>query len=119
VVRVTGGRSTVRLVTDPSFRFGVQLARLGDRGIAQGSGREGTLEVNEGIDKDTNVRRGDAVVTAAALEDRSIPPAIPVGRVERVGETDDRTERTLVIEPLADLRSLSFVSVLLCDDDCS
>ena len=119
VVRVTGGRSTVRLITDPSFRFGVQLARLGDRGIAQGSGREARLEVNEGIDEDTPVRRGDPVVTAAALEDRSIPPVIPVGRVERVGVTDDRTEQTLVIEPVADLRALSFVSVLLCDDDCS
>lgn len=119
VVRVTGGRSTVRLITDPSFRFGVQLARLGDRGIAQGSGREARLEVNEGIDEDTPVRRGDAVVTAAALEDRSIPPAVPVGRVERVGVTDDRTEQTLVIEPVADLRALSFVSVLMCDDDCS
>jgi rod shape-determining protein MreC len=119
VVRVTGGRSVVRLVTDPSFRFGVQLARLGYRGIAQGSGEDGTLEVKEGIDKDTAVRRGDEVVTAAALEDRTIPPGIPVGRVDRVGETDDRTEQTLVIEPYADLRSLSFVSVLLCDDDCS
>ena len=50
------------------------------------------------------------MVTAAALEDRSIPPAIPVGRVERVGVTDDRTEQTLVIEPVADLRSLSYVT---------
>ena len=119
VVGVTGGRSTVRLITDPSFRFGVQLARLGDRGIAQGSGREGTLEVTTGIDDGTPVRRGDSVVTTAALEDSTIPPSIPVGRVERVGVTDDRTESTLVIEPVADLRALSFVTVLLCDNDCS
>jgi rod shape-determining protein MreC len=119
VVRVTGGRSTVRLITDPSFRFGIQLAEQGDRGIAQGSGREGTLEVTEGIDVDTQVRRGDGVVTTSGLQDAALPPAIPVGRVERVGLTDDRTERTLVIEPVADLRALTFVAVLLCDDDCS
>src|SRR3954469_2625887 len=46
VVRVTGGRSTVRLITDPSFRFGIQLAKNGERGIAQGTGRDGTLEVD-------------------------------------------------------------------------
>ena len=119
VVRVTGGRSTVRLITDPSFEFGVQLARLGDRGIARGSGRDGKLEVDEGIDDDTPVQRGDSVVTTAALDDKSIPPSIPVGKVERVGVTDDRTEKTLVIEPVADLRSLSYVTVLVCDDDCS
>jgi rod shape-determining protein MreC len=119
VVRVTGGRSTVRLVTDPSFEFGVQLAESGDRGIARGSGRDGKLEVNEGIDEDTAVQRGHSVVTTAALDDKSIPPSIPVGRVERVGVTDDGTEKTLVIEPVADLRSLSYVTVLVCDDDCS
>jgi len=119
VVRVTGGRSTVRLITDPSFRFGIQLAKLGDRGIAQGSGREGSLEVKEGIDKNTPVRRGNSVVTASGLEGAAIPPSLPVGRVERVGVTDDRTEKTLVIEPAADLRALTYVTVLLCDDDCS
>jgi rod shape-determining protein MreC len=118
VVRVTGGRSTVRLITDPSFEFGIQLSELGDRGIAQGSGRAGTLEVNRGIEKDTRVRRGDSVVTTSGLQDAALPPAIPVGRVERVGLTDDRSEQTLVIDPIADLRALTYVTVLLCDDDC-
>jgi rod shape-determining protein MreC len=120
VVRVTGGRSTVRLITDPSFRFGIQLADLGDRGIAHGTGREGTLEVEQGIDPETPVRRGDRIVTASGdFEGAAIPPRLPVGRVDRVGFTDDRTEKTLVIEPAADLHALSFVTVLLCDDDCS
>ena len=91
----------------------MQLAELGDRGIAQGSGRDGRLEVNEGIDEDTPVRRGDGVVTASGARGPVHPADVPVGRVERVGVTDDRTEQTLVIEPVADLRALSFVSVLL------
>jgi rod shape-determining protein MreC len=120
VVRVTGGRSTVQLITDPSFRFGIQLATNGERGIAQGTGRAGTLQVQDGIDKDTPVRRGDRVVTASGgLDGAAIPPSLPVGRVDRVGFTDDRTEKTLVIEPAADLHALTYVTVLLCDDDCS
>ena len=65
------------------------------------------------------MRRGDSVVTTSGLQDSAIPPSIPVGRVERVGVTDDRAEQTLVIDPAADLGSLTFVAVLLCDDDCS
>jgi rod shape-determining protein MreC len=119
IVRVTGGRSTVRLITDPSSEIAIQLAEQGDRGIAQGSGRGGTLEVQRGIDDQTSVRRGDSVVTTSGALGATLPPSIPVGRVERVGTTDDRTEKTLVIDPVADLRALTFVSVLLCDDDCA
>jgi rod shape-determining protein MreC len=120
VVRVTGGRSTVQLITDPDFRFGIQLAENGERGIAQGTGREGTLQVQDGIDKDTPVQRGDRVVTASGgLDGAAIPPSLAVGRVDRVGFTDDRTEKTLVIDPAADLHALTYVTVLLCDDDCS
>jgi rod shape-determining protein MreC len=119
VVRVTGGRSTIRLITDPSSEIAIQLAEQGDRGIARGSGRDGTLDVERGIRDETTVRRGDAVVTTSGVLDAAVPPSIPVGRVERVGVTDDRTEQTLVIDPIADLRALTFVSVLLCDDDCS
>src|SRR4051812_32768278 len=95
VVRITGGRSTVRLITDPSSEFGIQLASNGERGIAHGTGREGTLEVDQGIGPDTDVHRGDRVVTASGgLDVVAIPPGLAVGRVDRVGFNDDRSEKT-------------------------
>jgi cell shape-determining protein MreC len=66
------------------------------------------------------VHRGDRVVTASGgLDVVAIPPGLAVGRVDRVGFNDDRSEKTLVIEPAADLHALTYVTVLLCDDDCS
>jgi len=118
VVRVTGGRSQIQLITDPSFTLGIRLAEQGDVGIARGAGREGTLEVADGISGDTGVKRGDAVITSG-LEGSAYPPDVPVGKVRSVGRTADRTEKTLVIDPAADLRGLSYVTVLLCDENCS
>ncbi len=118
VVRVTGGRSQIELLTDPSFTLGVRLAEQGDVGIARGTGRGGTLEVDQGIDGDTAVKRGDAVITSG-LEGSAFPPDLPVGRVRSVGRTADRTEKTLVLDPAANLSGLSYLTVLLCDENCS
>lgn len=118
VLRVTGGRSRVQLIVDPDFQgFGVKLVELGDRGRAQPTGTRSTLTVRNGIDADTPVTRGAAVVTSG-VERSDYPGGIPVGRVLEVGETEDRTEQTLEIEPSADLDGLSYVVVLLCDEDC-
>ena len=118
VARVTGGRSTIELITDPTFRFGIRLAKQGNVGLAQGLGRQGLVEVDEGISKDSGVKRGDAVVTSGAVGS-PFPPDVAVGRVTATRFTEDRTEMVLTIKPVADLRALTFVSVLLCDDDCS
>lgn len=118
VARVTGGRSQIVLITDPSFALGIRLAEQGDVGIARGTGQDGTLEVDRGISRDTTVKRGDAVITSG-LEGSAFPPDLPVGRVRSVGRTADRTEKTLVLEPAADLRGLAYVTVLLCDENCS
>lgn len=118
VVRVTGGRARVQLIIDPDFQgFGVKLVELGDRGRAQPTGTRATLTVRDGIDDSTPVKRGDAVVTSG-VERSDYPGGIPVGRVLDVRPTPDRTEQILEIEPTADLDGLSYVVVLLCDEDC-
>ena len=117
VERVTGGQATIQLITDPSFRFGIRLAKLGNKGIAQGTGRSGRLEVNEGIAANVDVRRGDSIVTSGQ-EQSPFPPDVAVGKVLSVGLTADRVDHTLVIQPIADLRALTYVSVLLCDTNC-
>lgn len=118
VLRVTGGRSTIELITDPSSRFGIRLAKQGDLAIAQGSGRSGTLDVDGRISTKTVVRRGDAVVTSGN-EDSPFPAGVIVGRVQSVGFTSDRGEKTLVVDPNADLSALTYVTVLLCDTNCT
>lgn len=117
VVRVDGGRSSIQLITDPDFPgVGARLVEAGDAGTAV-PGTDGNMVIDEGIQLDTPVERGDVLVTAGFRGSR-YPPGIPVGTVESVGLTADRTEKTLVVEPSASLEGLRFVAVLLCDEDC-
>ncbi len=117
VVSVLGGRSRVQLITDLDFPVvGSRLVDSGDVGLAE-PGTDGNLLIDAGIELDTAVERGEALVTSGT-PDSDYPPGIPVGRVLSVGRTADRTERTLVIEPAASLEGLRFVAVLLCDQDC-
>lgn len=118
VERVQGGRARIRLITDPEFPgVGVQLVESRDVGFATGGGPDGTLEVQEGINPATQVVRGEAVVTSG-YDRSSYPGGLPVGTVASVGRTSDQTEQTVVIEPSANLDGLSYVVVLLCDQDC-
>jgi rod shape-determining protein MreC len=118
VERVEGGRARIRVITDPEYPgFGVKLVGSGDVGTAR-PGPDGTVEVAEGIQADTAVERGEEVVTSG-LDRSAYPSGIPVGTVASVGQTDDRTEQTVLIEPSADLEGLSFVVVLLCAEDCA
>jgi rod shape-determining protein MreC len=118
VVRVTGGRSSIELITSPSFEFGVRLVEQQDVGIAKGQGDDGTLLVESGITTGTKVEAGDRVATSG-IDGSTFPPDVAVGRVKSVRPTDDRTEQVLVIEPVANLGGLSYVTVLLCDTDCA
>jgi rod shape-determining protein MreC len=119
VERVQGGSATVRVITDPDYpEFGVRLVQGRDVGSAHAAGQDGMLQVDEGIELETPVERGDDVVTSG-VDGSAYPRNIAVGTVESVAYTEDRTERTLVIEPSADLDGLSYVVVLLCTDDCA
>jgi rod shape-determining protein MreC len=112
ITRVYGGRSHVQLVTDPQFEFGIQLIDSGDIGVAKGDPQRGVLTVDEGIDKRTTVEEGSAVISSG-IQRSAFPPDVPVGRVTEIGMTEDQTEQTLTIEPLADLTSLTYVKVML------
>lgn len=110
VVQVTGGRSVVRLVTDPGFEVGVRHVLSREVGIAHGNGEGETLTVND-IAQGVEVQEGDSLTTSGI--DRSIFPAdIPVGTVSEVDSSSSLLAQELRLEPLADLDRLSFVSVL-------
>lgn len=118
VLRVQGGRARVVLITDPAFGdVAVRLVDSGEVALAQSSGTDGKLEAREGVRSGTVVERGESVVTSGS--DRSpYPGGIPVGTVESVARTGDAVEKTLVIEPIANLDG-RYVVVLLCDEACT
>ncbi len=110
VVQATGGRSVVRLITDPSFEVGVRHVRSREVGISHGNGDGELLTVND-IAQGVVVEPGDSLTTSGI--DRSIFPAdVPVGTVTEVDASSSQLAQELRLEPFADLGRLSYVSVL-------
>jgi rod shape-determining protein MreC len=112
VSQVSGGRSSIELVTNPAFRVGVRLAETGALGTARGQGQDEPLVVDSNIEPGVDVSEGAGLVTSGV--DRSAyPDGIPVGRVSSTREGAGGLSLALVAEPLVDVSRLSFVNILL------
>lgn len=111
VSQASGSRATVQLLTDPDFRVGVRLAGTPELGTARGRGRGEPLTVDTAIDQDTEIADRTGLVTSGV--DRSAyPPGIPVGRVSSTREGSGGLALDLVVEPLADIENLAYLSVM-------
>jgi rod shape-determining protein MreC len=111
VSRASGSEATVELLTDPDYRVGVRVASSGELGTARGRGRDEPMTVDTAIDIDAEVADGTGLVTSGV--DRSAYPAgIPVGEVTSTRQGSGGLALDLVIEPLADIDNLSYVSVM-------
>lgn len=113
VVEVSGTRSIVRLVTDPTSSVGVRLSRSGDLGVVEGVGPDRPLDLGL-VDLGTAVEMRELLVTSG-VDDSYFPGGIPVGRVERIESTEGELEQNVVIEPVVDLDRLRFVEVLMTE----
>ncbi|CAN5911196.1 hypothetical protein BH23ACT2_BH23ACT2_25810 [soil metagenome] len=111
VVGAQGGRSTVELITAPSFAAGVRLEG-GARGSATGQG-QGRPVLVEGISIDAEVAEGDLVYTSG-IADSAFPPDLVIGRVSGVREAANALSQTVEVDPLADLAA-AYVRVVLKD----
>ncbi|HMC51461.1 MAG TPA: rod shape-determining protein MreC, partial [Acidimicrobiales bacterium] len=104
VVDASGSRSTVMLLTDPSFNVGVRLGSTGDVGVAAGTGAPSRLRVDL-VEPGTKVGAGDVVVTSG-LQESVFPPGIPVGRVASARFRPGALQQDVELTPLVDLRRL-------------
>ena len=111
----TANHATVQLLTDPNFRVGVRLLPDGVLGTARGTGRGDPLVVDTGIDAQTVLEPGGSLTTSGA--DRSaFPSSIPVGTVRGTEKAGGGLTLNLNVEPFVDPDRLSFVTVLLWED---
>lgn len=116
IVQVTRDQSVVELITVPDTAIGIRLARSGEIGVAHGTGPSSPLLVEDGINPDAAIERNEAVTTSGLV--RSVfPPNLPVGRVVRASLSSSRLTQVVRIEPLADLKNLGYVNVLLWTPD--
>lgn len=110
VVRVSGRRSVVRLVTDGASAVGVRLSRSGEVAVAQGEGPDKPLSLDF-VDAGATVTPLELVVTSG-LDESIFPPGIPVGRVRKATGGSGGFQQQVEVQPVADVTRLRLVSVL-------
>lgn len=110
--RVTDDRAVVRLVTDPDFAVHLKLASTGMYGVGHGTGPDTPFIVDQEINLEAKVDKGDTVLTSG-LESASFPADIPIGTVTKVSSSGADLSQVLEIDLRADLERLDAVRVLL------
>jgi rod shape-determining protein MreC len=115
VVQVASRQAVVRLITDTSFSVGVTVlgsdvgGSPGIEGVASGQGNAN--QISASVDAGDPVKRGDILITRG--EPGSLfPTGLPVGTVASVSSDVDNLQQTMVVDLLADVHDLSYVSVL-------
>ena len=110
VVEVSAKRSTVLLLTDPTFSVGVRLTATGDTGVANGRGRDNPMTIDL-VPPNTRLNHGDVLLTSGLQLER-FPKGIPVGRVDAVKQQPGALQEDVTMNPIVDLSRLEFVQVL-------
>jgi len=110
VMDVSRTRATVLLVSNPTSSVGVRLAASGEVGVASGRGARSPLQVDN-VDPATKVAPDEPVVTSG-LQQSIYPPGIPVGRIRTARVPPEAVQQEVTVDPIVDLRRLTFVKVL-------
>lgn len=109
VIQVTSGSSRVLLAIDPNFSAATRSAATGDIGVVTGQGSDLMRMVAD--DPDATVDDGAEIVTNN-YEFGVFPHGIPIGIVERDGDTATQLNETALVRPFVDFDRLSHVLVI-------
>jgi rod shape-determining protein MreC len=117
IVVVEGDHSIVQLITSPDAPVDVSVVPddpqlAGTTGIARGTGPNRLLRIDDGIVPTAPLKKNDIVATSGA--NTSIyPSGIPVGKITSFRDSPDGTQKVVDLQPSADLKNLSYVTVIL------
>jgi rod shape-determining protein MreC len=115
VTDVTGNAAHVTLLTDESSAVPARDPKTGATGLVRHGEGEGSL-VLDYVLKETNVRRGDVIVTAGTQSKRYpslFPGGIQIGFVTSVGQSDTALYKQIQITPFVDFSGLDAVTALI------
>jgi rod shape-determining protein MreC len=114
VTNVSDGNAVVMLLSDADFGVSARATRSGQSGIVLPvAGSPGDL-LFDLVPQAKKVRKGDMIVTAGTVSEdlpSPFPPSLLIGSVKRI-DGEGELDRTIHVEPAADLRDLDFVRVL-------
>jgi rod shape-determining protein MreC len=114
VKSVSDGNAVVMLLTDQQFGVSAQAVKAREPGaILPAVGAPGDL-ILDLVPRAKRVKAGDQIITAGTVSERlssPFPRGLLIGTVKRI-EGDGELDRTIHVEPAADLRRLDIVQVL-------
>ncbi len=111
VKTVTPSSAIILLISDPSFKVGVRIARSQSVGVLLGQGN--TQYQLELLDPTGIIENGDMLVTNGSQGNRPFVPGVPVGLVTSVDQKNSSLTQTAIVKSYANLNDLGVVSVIV------
>jgi len=111
VKSTTGASAIVLLMSDPSFRVGVRIARSQSVGVLSGLGSTSYSLIL--LDPAGTIRTGDTLITNGSAGNKPFIPGVPVGVVSGVDDSTASLTQTGSVSSYANLNDLGVVSVVL------
>ena len=108
VILASNYTSQVRLLNDPQSAIGSRILSSRKLGMVEGS-LEKEIFLNY-IPAGEEVFIGDILITSEFGE--YIPPELLIGRIKKIGQSEDVYYRQIIVEPFVDFETLEFVLVL-------
>lgn len=111
VKSTTGASAIVLLISDPSFRVGVRIARSQSVGVLSGLGSTSYSLIL--LDPAGTIKTGDTLITNGSVGNKPFIPGVPVGVVTGVDDSTGSLTQTGSVSSYANLNDLGVVSVVL------
>jgi rod shape-determining protein MreC len=111
VKSTTSSSAIVLLMSDPSFRIGVRVAKTQDMGILAGEGdNRYSLQM---LSATGQIKVGDVLLSRGSSGDKPFIPGVPVGRVSFVESTVGQLTKQGRVQGFVNLNKLGVVSVVI------
>jgi rod shape-determining protein MreC len=111
VKRVGPMTSTILLAVDPTSSVGARLEGSLQIGVVTGRGKRAMdLQL---LDPQTQVRKGDRLVTLGSQGSTPFVPGVPIGEVTNLKQTPGALTRTATVTPYVSFTALDLVGVVV------
>ena len=111
VKSTTSTSAIVLLMSDPTFRIGVRIARSQSIGVLMGEGDNTyTLQL---LDPSGSIEADDVLLTLGSDNNKPFVPGVPVGYVKSVKNTSATLTQEASVKSYSNLSSLGVVSVIV------
>jgi len=115
VKSTTSTSAIVLLMSDPTFRIGVRVARSQSIGVLLGEGDNNyTLQL---LDPSGSIEKGDVLLSLGSDKNKPFVPGVPVGYVRSVNNSSATLTQEARVSSYSNLGSIGVVSVIISSSD--